>query len=287
MEADFKYQPLQHSSHIRLLIVLPGEIEDPLFCVILHVGLDNLGKSGLIRFRDTTSNDIGVPDGYDALSYAWGDPKLPKKTMKLAYNQPCIADIERNRHLFANMSITPSLESALKQLRNKDMRNVKWADAVCINQADRAEKEREILKMASIYSSATRVLVWLGLTYEPDYDPPTMAEIPGDEAVWAAFGWFIRINQACTDQECHALDLDVVTNLPALAPSQQEFEGMRILFNRPWFRRVWIVQEVVLAKGPTWILCGKRGQRIELALNSAFFIYKYVTHTAQFGVRNV
>ena len=37
-----------------------------------------------------------------------------------------------------------------------------WADALCINQADIAERGRQVLLMADIYSSAELVFAWLG-----------------------------------------------------------------------------------------------------------------------------
>lgn len=37
-----------------------------------------------------------------------------------------------------------------------------WIDAICINQHDLAEKARQIPLMTRIYSTAARVLVWLG-----------------------------------------------------------------------------------------------------------------------------
>jgi len=37
-----------------------------------------------------------------------------------------------------------------------------WVDAVCINQQDNEEKNREVARMDSVYSSAESVLAWLG-----------------------------------------------------------------------------------------------------------------------------
>lgn len=37
-----------------------------------------------------------------------------------------------------------------------------WVDAVCINQSDDTENDRQVMLMANMYSATTRVLEWLG-----------------------------------------------------------------------------------------------------------------------------
>src|SRR5882757_5845843 len=37
-----------------------------------------------------------------------------------------------------------------------------WIDALCINQIDEAEKNKQVAMMGEIYSRASRVLIWLG-----------------------------------------------------------------------------------------------------------------------------
>ena len=41
-----------------------------------------------------------------------------------------------------------------------------WADAICINQEDDAEKSLEVAQMGKVYENARRVLIWLGDTDE-------------------------------------------------------------------------------------------------------------------------
>lgn len=58
--------------------------------------------------------------------------------------------------------VTKNLDSALKHLRLKSRPRVFWADAVCINQSDNAEKSVQVGRMGQIYGNASRVLAWLG-----------------------------------------------------------------------------------------------------------------------------
>ena len=41
-----------------------------------------------------------------------------------------------------------------------------WVDALCINQADLAERLQQVIIMGSIYSQAERVILWLGEAFE-------------------------------------------------------------------------------------------------------------------------
>ncbi|KAF2433739.1 HET-domain-containing protein, partial [Tothia fuscella] len=106
------------------------------------------------------------------------------------------------------MALTPHLFEGVRQLRASLGCTTLWIDAICINQADSKEKEGQIPLMAEIYSQAKRVVVWLG------------AEADGSD---------------------HAM-----TGIPVL--SDPSWSRLANLVQRPWFRRLWVVQEVVLAK---------------------------------------
>jgi hypothetical protein len=62
----------------------------------------------------------------------------------------------------AVFSVTQNLEIALWHLRRTDELRVLWIDAVCINQADIAERSNEAARMDDIFSRARQVVFWLG-----------------------------------------------------------------------------------------------------------------------------
>jgi hypothetical protein len=83
---------------------------------------------------------------YEALSYTWGSPEL---TSTILLND-------------TPMRIRPNLHDALLALRQEYEPRVLWADAICIDQDNLVERQRQVRFMDSIYTRAVRVLIWLG-----------------------------------------------------------------------------------------------------------------------------
>ncbi|KAE9365130.1 heterokaryon incompatibility, partial [Stipitochalara longipes BDJ] len=107
--------------------------------------------------------------------------------------------------------ITESLHSVLHDLRLEDRHRCLWADGICINQEDSVEKSNQVALMGEIYKSCRHVLVYLG---------PQGEETDGAfdliRAYWRKnMMWGISVKN---------------------------------LFLRPWFRRVWVVQEFILGR---------------------------------------
>jgi hypothetical protein len=118
--------------------------------------------------------------------------------------------------------VTHNLHSALWHARESEKTVSLWADAVCINQADMKERGHQVAQMRSIYRSAARVIIWLG-----------EATVESDNAME-----FI----------CHGTpDRDLLSNKDVLE-----------LFYRPWWKRIWVIQEVASAQSDPIIRCGKK-----------------------------
>ncbi|APA13266.1 hypothetical protein sscle_10g080360 [Sclerotinia sclerotiorum 1980 UF-70] len=112
------------------------------------------------------------------------------------------------------ISITPNLENALRNLRLTNLPRILWVDALCINQDDLDERASQVALMRRVYSEATTVLIWLGS--ESDGSDDAMRSIERfDKGYWKTYDF------------------------------QTQF--MEILF-RPWFTRIWTVQEFVMGK---------------------------------------
>lgn len=127
--------------------------------------------------------------------------------------------------------IRESLYSFLKTLAINGQSLPVWLDMLCINQKDVAERNQQVSMMSDIYRSAKRVLSWIG---EPNAD---------SEYAFA----FAQHNK-----NPELLRSDHYSN----AKSRARECWLQIL-SRPYWRRVWIVQEVCLGKNLR-LLCGPR-----------------------------
>jgi hypothetical protein len=59
-----------------------------------------------------------------------------------------------------SISVTRNLENALRGLRKADRDMVVWADAICINHQDSAEKSVQVSVMGNIYAKGMLPMYW-------------------------------------------------------------------------------------------------------------------------------
>ncbi|OGM40313.1 hypothetical protein ABOM_011087 [Aspergillus bombycis] len=121
-----------------------------------------------------------------------------------------------------SLEVTSNLHAALSRLRYERFPRLLWVDAICIDQKSNTEKEEQIQLMAKIYGQAKNVIVWLG-------------EEENDSTLTLA-----RLQVAAEGES-----LLVEFNDAALIE----------LLERPWFRRVWVLQEVGVARS-VLVKCG-------------------------------
>ncbi|EME38738.1 hypothetical protein DOTSEDRAFT_93036, partial [Dothistroma septosporum NZE10] len=90
--------------------------------------------------------DRGEKQNYKAISYVWGE-----------------AVFVETLHLLGGVfKSTASLAGALQRFRSCERPTRLWADAVCIDQSTKLEKNYQVELMAGNYRQAEKVLVWLG-----------------------------------------------------------------------------------------------------------------------------
>ena len=187
----------------------------------LHVS-DSSEESGGLFIRGTLNVFfLDEAPEYEALSYTWG-----KEGQRI--------DIQLNNQSF---SVSPNLYAALRQFSRGQKGALPrrlWIDAICINQRDNDEKSKQVMQMTEIYTKARRVLLWLG-------DP--------DEFTSLAFDTLRRFarDDGTTDGSVTYRDL--------LATRKQRVEAIGRLAERPYFARVWVIQEAVAARVAV-VVCG-------------------------------
>lgn len=209
---------------IRVLVVHPARNKvDRLECSIKISLLPRLQKPEEIKNQGTPNEvtefwtSLGTRHEYTALSYSW-EGQTPTESIYIRDSGP-------RGHLTLN--VTKNLKAALSQLRDVSEDQTFWADAVCMNQDDRAEKSQQLPLMPRIYGQADRVCVWLG-----EQDPEGSQKI--DTAM--AFGLIKKIIKW--------EDYDTVVEKQTTC---EEWDSFHAMMNRNWFSRRWIVQEIVLA----------------------------------------
>lgn len=117
--------------------------------------------------------------------------------------------------------VTRNLHCALQHIRDRNSQMSLWIDAVCINQDDNEERGHQIAHMRSIYRCASRVIIWLG-----------EADETSDVAVD-----YLRY-EAHDDHTMPPCVIDI--------------------FCRPWWSRVWVVQEAASARSEPVFRCGDK-----------------------------
>ena len=217
------YRPLQ-ASQFRLLRLETQNL----------AGVHDVCISGELVIADLDSSSIPK---FTALSYAWASEERPCQI--LISGQA----VEVTDNLFAALhAITKARSSkttaGLTTLVSRTRAALIWIDAICINQADDAEKASQVRKMARIYGSATTTIMWLG-------------DATRDSRF--ALDWLFaiaRIEEAAFDTMTDDAKINDLFNEAA-------WNGLCDLILRLYFRRRWIIEEAALSLDP-WIVCGEQ-----------------------------
>ena len=212
--SGYQYHKLD-SGEIRILTVYPRLEGDP-----IDSRLDcSLSPHRICKNAQQADNSeaYGKDIDFEALSYVWGDQT---------------ADLPIHIHERQNVSVlnvTKNLLAALKHLRFVDRERHFWVDAICINQDNRDELNKQVPMMSEIYSTATNVCVWLG---ERDKTSNLAMQLIPKIRNLDDFEDNVNNNTTC-----------------------REWSALMQLMRRPWFTRRWVVQEIALARRAT-LHCG-------------------------------
>jgi hypothetical protein len=121
-------------------------------------------------------------------------------------------------------------------------------NTICINQGDPLERAAQVTIMSDIYKAAQNVIVWLGKRDEFTEDALTaikqLSLIPKQQYPEVKLSnWYDQVS--------------VLRNLGVWQEfSPHTWLGLVALLNRPWFKRAWAAQEVILAQN-AMVVCGR------------------------------
>ena len=163
---------------------------------------------------------------FATLSYVWGNERDRR-------------DILLNG---AVLSVTANLETCLRALAAdgefQDRYKI-WVDAICINQDDEVERASQVLKMREIYSGGWTVVAWLG-----------ESDRIGD--MRKAFQFLRKMaSLSPEDQDLASL----MTARPGFI-EETSFFALHEMMTRPYWSRLWVVQEIIMGASSTVLRCG-------------------------------
>ncbi|KAL8838507.1 MAG: hypothetical protein Q9176_005059 [Flavoplaca citrina] len=178
-------------------------------------------RSILCTLVDRRFADVSLT--YEALSYVWGSDALQNR-VSITCNG-CI------------LSIGANLANALTHVRQESRSRLLWVDAICINQKDAQERSLQVQRMGDIYMNAVRVIVWLGV------DPNNEAE--------QSFNLIQDTNTFLAEQLQEYRNIDEIPPIPhhdSIDAGPEKWDMVRRLMDLAWFSRVWVLQEIGLAR---------------------------------------
>ncbi|PMD35018.1 HET-domain-containing protein [Hyaloscypha variabilis F] len=205
----FSHKPLSYEvDQIRLIQIL-SRSRDPVQCSLQHY-------------------DLAACLPYKALSYTWGSPQ---GTTSILING-------------ARFLVRWNLWDFLMTLQPDESEFI-WIDQICVDQENTEERNHQVEFMGNIYHEASEVIIWLGCAQRGSAE--AMDFILGVKARnierFNNFSWADKV-----DFGSPFLSLSLSTLGQAFDLSSAPVVALRVLFRKPYWSRVWIIQEIMLAR---------------------------------------
>lgn len=260
----FNHSPISQGARkiriLRFACAAAGPVDDdePISLELQHVSLnDNIS--------------------YAAVSYTWG---TTTGSVEIRVNE-------------CQFKITQNLHEALRQFWRDGIKSWLWIDAICIEQSMDLEKSWQIMEMREIFSQAKTVYLWLGtgtiesdLTMEfisrvgPRAQSSDIANLWNNVAARREIGSYIE--QQSRPQETNEDTVpesklgpffyDLLNEDALLIPSPL-ITGISNILQRDHWHRIWILQEVALAK-EALVVVGTKSVSLEL-FDATFTAIRY------------
>ncbi|EXF76140.1 hypothetical protein CFIO01_03533 [Colletotrichum fioriniae PJ7] len=194
---------------------------------------------------------------YEGLSYVWAPEGSEEDALVLEPTAPSTGAAS------SSLSIRPNLAAALRHLRYRDIPRRMWIDALCINQTDLEERNKQVHIMCDIYRRASHVVVWLGPEREDSKIAMAALRHLGEQAVYTERGAWRTNPPGCSNPELARASVP-------LPYDEQAWRSITSLLQRSWFERLWVWQEVRLADERSFMLCGPDSISLSLFRRAIF-----------------
>ncbi|KAI1449094.1 HET-domain-containing protein [Annulohypoxylon stygium] len=138
-------------------------------------------------------------------------------------------DLQKTNEIIVDektLGVTRNLYLALMKLRSPTEPRCLWIDAICIDQGNVQERNHQVQMMKRIFSTASSVIIWMG---------------DAEGNVRDTLEMVLKCNWSRGKKN--------LFNYP-----KEALLGLEELFRRSWWKRIWIIQEVVAAQEPVVLL---------------------------------
>lgn len=187
--------------------------------------LSNTHPSREIRLLNILPGNFEDKIQFSIIHEKIGSARGSFTALSYTWGNPLPAHLLIHHPTGSRLPVTGNCEKALRRLRHPGKSMLVWVDAVCINQPDLEERQAQVSMMGEIYRQAGAVAVYLGEEAENSD---------------LAMEFFASMSRLAWD--------DPIANIYG--------EALKALFRRPWFSRVWVLQEVYNAE-TVHLMCGE------------------------------
>lgn len=266
--ADYKYSPLTPGSRsFRAFRLLDRVRQWPALFDrgTLHIEIEEV--------------QVDSGDAYECLSYTWGVGPGQQPDRRVI-----VETAQKSCQLF----IHRSLEAALVQMMdNGSISGLLFVDQISLDQGNDVEKAEQVPLMRDIYANSAKTLVWLGTETRLsnrwfDYLTEIHSEGVLSRLMGPNRGHFIEVFNAVMDPSIPTSGVvredtnDLRALLDRYAPSFP-LEAVKEVFSRPWFTRLWVVQEICLP-ADVLIICGTRSLCLDCFRGGSLFFSTYTSY---------
>lgn len=246
-ENKFPYPPLPEAADgFRVLTIDPGDFSDQLVCTLRSVAFSEKPRYIALSYtwNDAYQDNSAIPTSQTMVtvppklrsSVTWnGLGQGGQESPVLHERSSTVSTLEGNKPdpIVLNgfpFFVNHNLHLCMLHLRSPTHALTMWVDAVCINQNDTDEINKQISIMSFIYSRAQKVVAWLGAKpYITQQNP------------------FYCMSMDWKAGETSQLAATLAGNQKMRYTPTMDKHTLSRLADSDYWKRLWIVQEVCLA----------------------------------------
>ncbi|KAI1350431.1 heterokaryon incompatibility protein-domain-containing protein [Xylaria sp. FL0043] len=233
----YAYEPLPPGAFIRLLDIVDLDPAD--------------GRSPVCGFRTISLDGDGDIPEFTAVSYTWDHPATSVSSIAISHSPSSSS---------SSLPLSSTLHELFAELRARQHKGASslsslWIDALCIDQSNPVERADQVAQMGRVFASAAQVTVWLGPSTAETREAFAFIDSQGRRP-WPA-GW---------------------DGIPGaeVGGVRAGLEGvMNAVLARPWFRRIWVIQEAAVNRCVS-VACGGDSVGLEALRRCVLAAWRFV-----------